>query len=598
MAFATFVGAGALVETITTLTVDPHASHAAGDYELLLLETQDQAVTLTTAAGFTQHPGSPISAPSATATLATRLTVFERIWNGTDGSPVTADPGNHVIGTILSYRPPAGNSWASLSDVRSDVAGTGWQTTAETLETTTGSMDGITTSVADTLVVGVIGCAKPDVAGGTAEMSAITNANLAAITERFDDAAASGNGGWIGAWDGQNATADAIGATTWTKATASFKAMLVAEIRPGSAGGVSGAGAIASATVFGVANVLRLLKNSGALASAEAFGTHRPTRILRNTGAIASAEASGEPRLNRILRPVGLASVEVFGSHNAGFRVYPLGIVSASSVGQPTVGITLVFSAGGIASAEASGEPRLTFNVRALGVASAEAFGIARVMFLLRQAGAIASTEASGTPRVLRALNPAGIASAEAFGTSRAIFLVYPLGVVGAEAFGTSTLTTGATLITAAGGIASLEAFGLANLIRLIRQAGGIGSEEAFGTPRALDVIRPTGIASAEAVSAPRVLRLIQVVGLTSGEAFGIATLVGGTIPDFPSVYGGVLVSDSPRFDVLVVDGETYLVLTEDIPLASLNVSDSEWGAVSVSDSGSAGVLIHDRPGG
>jgi hypothetical protein len=243
VAFPTFVGAGTLVESTTgvAITPVPNASHASGDYELCVIETQDQAVTLATAAGFTQHPGSPVSAPSGTATLATRLTVFERIWNGTDGSPVSDTTArNHTIGVVLSFRRSSG-TWATLADARSATQGTGWETSHEEVDDTTGEWPGLTTDTADQLIVGVTAHAKPDIAGGTAEMSAITNANLATITERFDDAAASGNGGWIGAFTGEEATSgQAIGVTTYTKATISFKAHMTIALRDSPPGGAVG----------------------------------------------------------------------------------------------------------------------------------------------------------------------------------------------------------------------------------------------------------------------------------------------------------------------------------------------------------------------
>lgn len=232
MAAPAFGAMGALHESTGTLEVVPSSSHASGDYELLCVETQDQAVSLTTAAGFTEHPGSPVSAASGTATVATRLTVFERLWNGTDGSPTLSDPGNHVIAAIISLRHTGAGSWSALSDARSSVSGTGWAAVAEQVEDTSGSWDGITTDTADQLIVGITAHAKPDIAGGTAEMSAITNSNLASITERLDDAAASGNGGWLGIFTAEEATSSqAIGATTYTKATASYKAHLLVAVR-------------------------------------------------------------------------------------------------------------------------------------------------------------------------------------------------------------------------------------------------------------------------------------------------------------------------------------------------------------------------------
>jgi len=237
MAFPTFVAAGVLAEGTVGATIVPSASHVSGDYELLIVETQDQVCTLSTAAGFTQHPGSPVSCPSGTATIATRLTLFERIWDGAAGSPITNDSGNHDIGCILTFRRSAG-TWSNLSDVRSSISGTGWAASPETVEDTTLSWTGITTDTADQLIFHLIAQAKPDIAGGTAEMSAHTNANLATITERFDDAAASGNGGWIGCFTGTLATAGATGTSTATGATVSFHANLMMGIRDSAPAGV------------------------------------------------------------------------------------------------------------------------------------------------------------------------------------------------------------------------------------------------------------------------------------------------------------------------------------------------------------------------
>lgn len=232
MAFPTFVGhGGAVQESIGDLTVVNNASAASGDYEILIIETADEVADLGTANGFTAHPGSPVSVPNATATIATRLTAYERIWNGTDGDPVITDPTNHAIANIFTFRRSSG-TWSTLADARSATQGTGWQTSSEATEDMTGSMDGITTDTTDQLICGFICTAKPDVAGGTTELSGITNANLANITETHDDASNVGNGGWIGAWTGEEASSGQdIGATTYTKATSSYKAHLVVALR-------------------------------------------------------------------------------------------------------------------------------------------------------------------------------------------------------------------------------------------------------------------------------------------------------------------------------------------------------------------------------
>lgn len=230
MGVPTFVGAGTLVGGTAGIEIVPHASHAAGDYELLIMETMNEAISMLTLNGFSEHPGSPVACASGTATVATRLTVYERIWNGTHGSPATTDAGNHVIGTILSFRRSTG-TWATLADARSATSAVGFMATPEQVEDTSIFWDLLTTDTADQLIIHLVAQAKPDVVGGTAEMSAHTNANLTNITERFDDADSSGNGGWLGAWTGEKATAGSTGTSTATGATASFHACLMIAIR-------------------------------------------------------------------------------------------------------------------------------------------------------------------------------------------------------------------------------------------------------------------------------------------------------------------------------------------------------------------------------
>lgn len=242
MAFPTYVGSGigATYDSTATLAVNPNAGHATGDYEILVSESMsdDPDASLSTAAGFTQHPGSPVIAVGATL-LGTQLGVFERIWNGSDGSPTLADPGNHVLGVIFTFRRSTG-TWSALADARSSAVDVGYASNNETVEDTTGSFPGLSSAESqDFLLVGITAHAKPDIAGGTAEMSAITNGNLGSITERWDDAAAAGNGGWIGMFTGTRTGGGDPGATTYTKASASYKAHLVIALRDSAPGGAA-----------------------------------------------------------------------------------------------------------------------------------------------------------------------------------------------------------------------------------------------------------------------------------------------------------------------------------------------------------------------
>ena len=78
-------------------------------------------------------------------------------------------------------------------------------------------------------LVALIGCRSNDLAG--ANFSAWTNANLANLTERFDNGSTTGNGGGVGMATGENATPDAVGTTSATTSNAMRQGWVIA-IRP------------------------------------------------------------------------------------------------------------------------------------------------------------------------------------------------------------------------------------------------------------------------------------------------------------------------------------------------------------------------------
>jgi hypothetical protein len=226
MAFPAWRAAGTIAHNTIGVTPGAPAGLTANDIEFLLCESMDEAISLTTANGFAEVTGSPISVPSGTATIATRGALFWRRWNGTDGDPVTNDPGNHIIAQryAISGCITSGDPWDFI------------QTSSEAVEDTSGSATGNSTSGADRLILILGGAAKPDTLG-TAEVSAITNATLASLTERADNAGNSGNGGHLWAATGELASAGATGDTTYTKASAAFKWHFVIALKPPSAEG-------------------------------------------------------------------------------------------------------------------------------------------------------------------------------------------------------------------------------------------------------------------------------------------------------------------------------------------------------------------------
>ena len=240
--FATFFGKGATNGSLGAFTPGLPSCTQKGDYQLVIMETANEAITVATANGFTEHPASPISVPNADSNIATRMTIYERLWDGSADIPTLPsfnDAGDHIIGTILVFRPKAGLEWTSLSEIRSAVEGTGWAVSAEATEDTSGVAPSLITDEDDVLIVGVVVAAKPD-SSSTTNLSGITNANLNNIAEIADNADGTGNGGMIAAWTGESPYAGdvpdpdvPIGTTSFTLATSAYKAILTLALYPG-----------------------------------------------------------------------------------------------------------------------------------------------------------------------------------------------------------------------------------------------------------------------------------------------------------------------------------------------------------------------------
>jgi len=218
------------------------ACRASGDYDLIVIESPNTDVVVVTANGFTEHPASPISVSGADS-IVTRLTIFERLWNGTDGSPVFDDPvgsSDHFIGAWMVFRPAPYLRWTTLAEVRSVYA-----TDTEATADTSGAWPGIVTSGTNSLVVGVVAAAEN---GLDNQMSGITNnsGEVSGITEVLDAGRQNGGipdraDGNIAAWFGKVPIAGSdylpvpksIGTTTFTWGVATSKALFIVELKAG-----------------------------------------------------------------------------------------------------------------------------------------------------------------------------------------------------------------------------------------------------------------------------------------------------------------------------------------------------------------------------
>lgn len=208
-------GVGTQNALITAVTPGIPAGTIAGDLMIMLVETNNEAITV---AGWTEALGSPQS----DATDSHRLTIFYRYAtsnNQTDAS-VTSDSGDHQVAQIF------GVHGAVTSGNPFDTFAAGTDTTSDT----TGSVPGSTTTIPNTLVIAVSGTGFNGTS--TTEFTGWTNADLAGLTEFIDNVNTIGLGGGFGAAFGRKLTAGAYANTTVTHTNASRKGLWSAAIKP------------------------------------------------------------------------------------------------------------------------------------------------------------------------------------------------------------------------------------------------------------------------------------------------------------------------------------------------------------------------------
>lgn len=214
-----YMRAGAIQSSTTTATV-PWPAHQIDDIALLICESANEAVSLGTPAGFVEVADSPQGTGTAAGTAATRLTVFWcRATSAAMSSPITNDPGNHVIAQILTFRRcvKSGNPW--------DVTAGGVQASA----TRTIAVPGDSTTVPKCLAV-LIASNVIDLSAG--QTNSWNNADLTDFHFAVHGGGTAGNGGGFGVACGGRASAGAFGTTDGRLITASEQAYLTVALRP------------------------------------------------------------------------------------------------------------------------------------------------------------------------------------------------------------------------------------------------------------------------------------------------------------------------------------------------------------------------------
>lgn len=180
-------------------------THVLNDILVLAIQTSNQNHDAPT--GYTQM-GPKNGIGTAVAAGATKLCLFWKRDNGAESAPTLTDSGDHTYGFMFAVRgcPVTGDPFRMI--------GQAWKLTA----TTTGTADAGTTRRNNCLVVNIFAHA---IDSATAQGSSPTNADLASVTEHFDDATTDGTGGGLYLMSGVKLTAGAVtGSTvTWAAST-------------------------------------------------------------------------------------------------------------------------------------------------------------------------------------------------------------------------------------------------------------------------------------------------------------------------------------------------------------------------------------------
>ncbi len=218
MAFPTVVGVGTPASGTSSVSPGLPSGWAADDLHLLTVNNK-RAETLSTPTGFTL-------VDNAVPTADNKVTAFERNAVGGDGAPLVPDPGDHLYAVIMGLRNPSGGTLVIEAVAKSVVS----------VASTSVTWPSVTTLGPDRLIVHLMADGR-DAVG--ARFSGEANANLANLTERFDNGVTSNDGGGLIIVTGEMASAGATGTTTGTLSVAATQALLtIAIVAPtGGAGG-------------------------------------------------------------------------------------------------------------------------------------------------------------------------------------------------------------------------------------------------------------------------------------------------------------------------------------------------------------------------
>lgn len=221
-AFPAYRSSGTFTNSAGAVAIPYPGDMAANDVCLLAVESENEAISLSSAQGFAEITAySPQSAGTAATNPGSRLAVFWKRTVGGDTNPTVADSGNHQTGRIHCFSGviTSGDPW--------NIGAGGNDSAAND---TSANIPGATTTVHDTLVV----LLQSTSFNGTStnQCGDMTNADLANITERTDNSSTINLGGGHCMATGEKATPGSYTTTTLTMANTTYKGAISLALRP------------------------------------------------------------------------------------------------------------------------------------------------------------------------------------------------------------------------------------------------------------------------------------------------------------------------------------------------------------------------------
>jgi len=210
-----FQAVGTLSNSSATSVNVSWPTHQTNDIGLLVIETTSGGGTLAPPSGWAAAPSTPVTAGGS------KLHVWwKRAASNAEAAVATGfSNSDHVAGRIFTFRGcvTTGNPW--------DVTTTG----VKTLASPTATVPAVTTTVADTLIVMIVG--RPDDSNSTIHFGVPTNANLTGLAEAAESGYDSGNGGGFVVSYGTKTTAGDTGTSTLTKANSTTDTYVVIALK-------------------------------------------------------------------------------------------------------------------------------------------------------------------------------------------------------------------------------------------------------------------------------------------------------------------------------------------------------------------------------